>query len=53
MDEKDYVIEIDLTLYKLKCELCERCINYYQCRGPSVFDVECPKNFKFKIYGEN
>ena len=47
MDEKDYIIEVDLTAYKVKTELCESCANYYKCRGPSVFDIECPKNFVY------
>ena len=46
-DYDKYLLEIDLTDYKVKCELCESCVNYYQCRGPSVFDVECPKDFTY------
>lgn len=46
-DYDKYLLEIDLTDYKVKCELCESCANYYECRGPSVFDVECPKDFTY------
>lgn len=46
-DYDKYLLEIDLTEYKVKCELCESCANYYECRGPSVFDVECPKDFVY------
>lgn len=44
-DYDKYLLEVDLTEYKIKRELCESCANYYECRGPSVFDTECPKNF--------
>ena len=44
-DYDKYLLEVDLTEYKIKRELCESCVNYYECRGPSVFDTDCPKNF--------
>jgi len=47
MEEKNYIIEVDLTEYNIRIELCENCANYYECRGPTIFDTKCPKDFAF------
>ena len=51
-DFEKYMLFVNFSEYEMKKEMCEHCIHYYECMGPSVFDTSCPRNFNFEMYGE-